>query len=70
MGEWIKKLIEQRKSKMEETQFLTWAYRMWGMNREERLNFKNEQISYDEYFKSNEQWLKLKYEELKQMEKK
>jgi hypothetical protein len=53
---------------MDDNEFNIWVYRMWELNREERLNYRDTPISYEEYYKSNNAWLKLRYEELKQKE--
>ena len=51
---------------MDDKEFRIWAYEMYDRNREERFNYNQERISFDEYYKRNLAWLKLKYEELKQ----
>jgi hypothetical protein len=51
---------------MDDNEFLTWAYKMWEMNREERFHYNNDLLSYEEYYRLNEKWLRLKYEELKE----
>jgi len=51
---------------MDDNEFRNWAYDMYSRNRDERMNYKEAPISFDEYYKSNMAWLKLKYEELKQ----
>jgi hypothetical protein len=51
---------------MDDNAFRIWAYEMYDRNREERFNYKQENITFDEYYKNNLAWLKLKYEELKE----
>ena len=50
----------------DDNEFRTWMYSMYSLNREERMNYKQEYITFDEYVKRNLPWLKLKYEELKE----
>jgi hypothetical protein len=43
--------------------FNSWLYKMWNINREERLIYKDELISFEDYCNKNREWLEKLYEE-------
>jgi hypothetical protein len=51
---------------MNNNTFRIWMYDMYSKNREERENWEQKSISFNEYYKNNMTWLKLKYKELKE----
>jgi len=50
--------------------FQIWLHEMYAINSDERWEYKEQHISFEEYCNNNMEWLKIKYKELKEKENK